>query len=164
MPEASLQFEPDTGNHRRFRGAGDDRRIIAVAGERLEAERVYLGAAEGEGGHHMQTEEMPAVRPERPPRPAAGLERRHDVQVSGKPIAVDRIEQQDVTIAPQAGMSVEEPGLRRREQRLSRRDRTGVAGMTAPRVSKSRGSQISSNHQSPNGASAAAASRPLVAV
>src|SRR6516165_2187356 len=71
---------------------------------------------------------MSAMRPERPPWPAAGFERLHDVQVSGQPIAVDRIEQQDVTVAPQAGVPVEEPGLRRREQRLSRRDRAGVAG------------------------------------
>jgi len=56
VPEASLQFEPDAGNHRRFRGTGDDRRVVAVAAERLEAERIYLSAAKTKPGSNMQAE------------------------------------------------------------------------------------------------------------
>jgi len=75
----------------------------------------------------MQTEEMPAVWPECSPRPAARLERFHNLKVAGKPIAVDGIEQEDVPVSPQARIAVEELGLRRREQRFSRRNRTRVA-------------------------------------
>jgi hypothetical protein len=56
VPEASLQFEPDTGNHRRFRGAGDDRHVVAVAAERLKAERIDLSATGTKPGRNMQTE------------------------------------------------------------------------------------------------------------
>jgi len=56
VPQASLQFEPDTGNHRRFRGAGDDRHVVAVAAERLEAERIDLSATETKPGRNMQAE------------------------------------------------------------------------------------------------------------
>src|SRR5215469_7952310 len=43
VSEASLQFEPNAGNRRRFCRANDDPHIIAVTAERLEAKRVYLG-------------------------------------------------------------------------------------------------------------------------
>jgi hypothetical protein len=102
VSEASLQFEPNAGNRRRFCRANDDPHIIAVTAEWLEATRVYLGAPEAEGRYDMQTKEMPTVRPKCSPRPAARLEHFDNLQVAGKPVAVDGIEQQDISVAPQA--------------------------------------------------------------
>ena len=82
---------------------------------------------ETEGRCDVQTEEMPTVRPKRSPRPAARFEHFDNLEVAGKPIAVDRIEQQDIAVAPQAGIPVEELGLRRGEQSFSRCNRTSVA-------------------------------------
>src|SRR5215831_6628293 len=113
VSEASLQFEPNAGNRRRFCRANDDPHIIAVTAEWLEAKRVYLGAPEAEGRCDVQTEEVPTVRPKCSPRPAPRFEHFDNLQVAGKPIAVDRIEQQDIAVAPQAGIPVEELGLRR---------------------------------------------------
>jgi hypothetical protein len=56
VAEASLQFEPDAGHHGRLRAASGDRHAVAVAAERLEAERIYLSAAEAEPGRDMQAE------------------------------------------------------------------------------------------------------------
>ena len=56
VPEASLQFEPDTGNQRRFRGARDDHHVVAVAAERLETEGIDLTATETKPGRNMQAE------------------------------------------------------------------------------------------------------------
>src|SRR5215469_426 len=81
--EASLKFEPNAGNCRRFGGANHNRHSIAVTAEWLEAKRVYLGAPEAKGRHDMQTEEMPTVWPERAARPAARLEHFHNLQVAG---------------------------------------------------------------------------------
>ena len=70
---------------------------------------------------------MAAVRPEGPARPPPLLQAPDDVQVSGNPVAVDGIEQEDVPVAPQPPVPIEEPGLRRGEERLARRDRMRVA-------------------------------------
>lgn len=67
----------------------------------------------------MQTEEMPTVRPKCSPRPAARFEHLDNLQVAGKPVAVDGIERQDISVAPETGIPVEELGLRRGEQRFS---------------------------------------------
>jgi hypothetical protein len=48
VAKASLQFEPNAGNCRRFCGASDDHHIIVVTAEWLEAKRVYLGAAKAD--------------------------------------------------------------------------------------------------------------------
>jgi len=115
VSEASLQFKPNAGNRRRCCRANDDPHIIAVTAEWLEAKRVYLGAPEAEGRCDMQTEEMTTVRPKCSPRPAARFEHFDNLKVAGKPIAVNRIEQQDIAVAPQTGIPIEELGLRRGE-------------------------------------------------
>ena len=56
VPEASLQFEPDAGNHRRFCGTGRDRHVVAVAAERLETERIDLSASQAKPSGDMQAE------------------------------------------------------------------------------------------------------------
>jgi hypothetical protein len=127
--KASLQFEPNAGNRRRCCRANDDPHIIAVTAEWLEAKRVYLGAPEAEGRCDVGTEEMPTVRPKCSPRPVARFEHFDNLQIAGKPIALDGIEQQDIAVAPQAVIPAEELGLRRGEQSFSRCrcNRTSVA-------------------------------------
>jgi hypothetical protein len=71
---------------------------------------------------------MPTVRPKCSPRPAARFERFDNLKVAGKPIAVDGIEQQDIAVAPQTGIPIEELGLRRGEQSFSRCEPFGGYG------------------------------------
>ena len=164
MAEGSLEFEPNAGSCRRLSEATDDCHIITVTAKWVETKRVYLGAPETEGRHDMQTKEMPTVRPKRSARPAACFEHFDNLQVAGKPVAVDGIEQQDISVATQAGITVKELGLRRREQSLSRCNRTSVArgdggeGLEIERVTNVL------KPPEPQGASMSAASMLLVGV
>ena len=164
VAEVSLQFEPNAGSCRRLSEAIDDCHIITVTAKWLETKRVYLGAPEAEGRCDMQTEEMTTVRPKCSPRPAARFEHFDNLKVAGKPIAVDGIEQEDVPVSPQARIAVEELGLRRREQRFSRRNRTRVArGDGAEGFEIERVTNVLKPPE-PQGASMSAASMLLVGV
>src|SRR5215472_13457478 len=82
----------------------------------------------------MQAEEMATVWPEGGAWPAAPLQQPDDLQISGQAVAMDRIKNQDVSVAPQSAMPVEQIGLGRREQRFASGDR----GCVAPRYRSDR--------------------------
>ena len=122
-----MEFEPDSGNVWRVNTTGVDWQGGQWAVERMEGQRVDLGAAEAESRDEVQAEQVTAVRPEGAPGPAGGCERVNDLQVAGQAVAVHGIEEENVTTTPQARMPVEQCRLSRREQCLAGRDRGVVA-------------------------------------
>jgi hypothetical protein len=54
-----------------------------------------------------------------PPPPAVRLKKLDDLQIAGQAIAMDGIEQEEVPVAPQSAIPVEELGRCRREQRFA---------------------------------------------
>ena len=136
--------------------------VVTIAAEGLETERVDLGAAEPEGGYDMQAEEMAAMRPERRAWPAAFFQHLDNLQVAGESVTMDGIESR-------MSRSCRNPPCRSSRLASAAENSASPAAIgaayrfaAAARVSKSSGSQISSNHQSPRGASASTASTLLV--
>jgi hypothetical protein len=67
-----VQFEADAGYLGQRNTASADRQDGRRAVERVEGQRVDLGAAEAEGRDQVQAEQVAAVRPESAPRPPGG--------------------------------------------------------------------------------------------
>jgi len=67
----------------------------------------------------MEAEEVAAMRPEGRTLPSARLHRLNDLEIAGQAVAMDGIEQQDVAVAAQATMAVEQPRLGRGEEGLA---------------------------------------------
>jgi len=72
IPQIWPRFKTDARDLRRGR---DALRIVPIAAEGLETERVDLGTAEPKRGDDVEAKEMAAMRPERRARPAALFER-----------------------------------------------------------------------------------------
>src|SRR5262249_46973621 len=89
---------------------GNDR-IVAVASEGLETERVDFGAPEVKSGRHVQAKEMATMRPERSARPTPRLQHFEELQVTGQPVAMNGIEEEDISVAAQPAVPVEQVGL-----------------------------------------------------
>jgi hypothetical protein len=115
IPQTLPCFKTDARDLRRDRDTFRNDRIVAIAAEGLETERVDFGAAEPESGYDMQAKEMAAMRPERSARPAALFQHLDDLQVARQAVAMDRIENEDVSAAAQSAMPVEQIGLCRGE-------------------------------------------------
>jgi hypothetical protein len=122
-----VELETDPGNVRNAHAPGVDRQGGRRAVERVEGQRVDLGATEAESGDQVEAEQVAAVRPERVPGPAGSGERVDDPQVAGQAVTVHGIEKQNVAIAPQARVPVEQRRFGRREQCLASGDRGLVA-------------------------------------
>ena len=104
-------LETDTGDLRRGRDALRNNRIVVVAAEGLKTKRVDFGAPEAKSGDHVQAEEMATMRPERRTRPAPLLQQFDELQVAGQPVAMNGIEEEDISVAAQAAVPVEQIGL-----------------------------------------------------
>src|ERR687891_3024935 len=71
---------------------------------------------------------MAAVRPERAPGPAAGFQNVDDLQKAGQAVAVYRVEHEEIALASESAVAVEQLRLVGREQRLAGRDTSRISG------------------------------------
>src|SRR5262249_32317708 len=81
-----------------------------------------------ERGDDVQREEMSAMRPEALAQPAGGNEMVDDLEIAGQPVAMDRVEDEHVTIGAEAAVARQQLRLGEREQRLAGGDRRRGGG------------------------------------
>ena len=81
--------------------------------------------AQPQRADHVQAEQVAPVGPEGRTRPPRAAQVRDDLQVARQPVAVDRIEQQEILCRPQPSVPREQARFGQREQRLARRQWPG---------------------------------------
>src|SRR5262249_28089496 len=96
---------------RRGRDTLGNDRIVAVAAERLGKKRGDFGAPEAKSGDPVQAEKMTTKRPESPARPAPLLPHLETLQGAAQPVAKNGIEEEDISVAAQAAVPIEQIGL-----------------------------------------------------
>ena len=114
--DADVRLEADTRRLRQVGHAIHDASAFGHAAEGLEGERIQLGAAQPQSRRHMQAEQVPAMRPERPRGPAARQEFLDDSNIGRQAVAMRGIEDQYIAIRTQAAMPRQQARLLRREQ------------------------------------------------
>src|SRR3546814_11928204 len=88
-----LRLEADPRRVGRNGAPLDDGYIVRETAEGLETERIDLAPAEAQGSGDMQREQVSAMRPEGPGRPALRLQGRADPPVMREAVDMHRVEQ-----------------------------------------------------------------------
>src|SRR3546814_12489372 len=96
-----LRLEADPRRVGRNGAPFDDGRIVGETAEGLETRRVDLAPAEVQGSGDVQREQVPAMRPAGPARPALRLQGRDAPPVMSEAVAMHSVEQTDVALRRQ---------------------------------------------------------------
>jgi hypothetical protein len=115
IPQIVPCFKTDARDLQRGRDALRNDRIVPIAAEGLETERVDLGTAEPKRGDDVEAKEMAAMWPERRARPAALFEHLDNLQVARQAVTMDGIEKEDVSVTTRSAVPIEQIGLCRGE-------------------------------------------------